>query len=102
MVLPTREVADTIGPIVDELRTLRGLIDQILVVDAASEDGTAKIAAGLGVVLDREKVAQYHERFRALGGYAYDRDPGRPGWYPLIPNHDWADARRPLGSPPLA
>jgi L-alanine-DL-glutamate epimerase-like enolase superfamily enzyme len=26
-----------------------------------------------------------------LGGYPYDRDPGRPGWYPLIPNRDWAD-----------
>ncbi|MEP7208023.1 MAG: enolase C-terminal domain-like protein, partial [Casimicrobiaceae bacterium] len=46
---------------------------------------------GLGVRLDRDKLAQYHEQFRALGGYAYDRDPGRPGWYPLVPNHDWAD-----------
>ncbi len=46
---------------------------------------------GLGVTLDREKLAQYHELWRELGGYPYDRDPGRPGWYPLIPNHDWAD-----------
>jgi glucarate dehydratase len=29
-----------------------------------------------------------------LGGYPYDRDPGRPGWYPLIPNRDWADPTR--------
>src|SRR4030095_3657442 len=40
----------------------------------------------LGVTLDRAKLAQYHELFRELGGYPYDRDPGRPGWYPLIPN----------------
>jgi glucarate dehydratase len=46
---------------------------------------------GLGVTLDRAKLEQYHELFRELGGYPYDRDPGRPGWYPLIPNHDWAD-----------
>lgn len=46
---------------------------------------------GLGVKLDAEKVARYHELYRELGGYAYDRDPGRPGWYPLVPNDRWAD-----------
>jgi glucarate dehydratase len=46
---------------------------------------------GLGVKLDREKFARYHELYKALGGYPYDRDPGRPGWYPLIPNTKWAD-----------
>ena len=48
-------------------------------------------APGLGVKLDREKVARYHALYQELGGYPYDRDPGRPGWYPLIPNGDWAD-----------
>ena len=48
-------------------------------------------APGLGVTLDPEKVARYHELYKELGGYAYDRDPGRPGWYPLVPNSDWAD-----------
>jgi glucarate dehydratase len=46
---------------------------------------------GLGVSLDRAKLAQYHELYRELGGYPYDRDPGRPGWYPTVPNHDWAN-----------
>ncbi len=46
---------------------------------------------GLGVRLDRAKVEQYAELYRELGGYPYDRDPGRPGWYPLLPNTDWAD-----------
>jgi glucarate dehydratase len=49
---------------------------------------------GLGVTLDRAKLAEYHELYRELGGYPYDRDPGRPGWYPTIPNDDWADPGR--------
>jgi len=47
--------------------------------------------AGLGVRLDKAKVEEYAELYRELGGYAYDRDPGRPGWYPLVPNETWAD-----------
>jgi glucosyl-3-phosphoglycerate synthase len=54
VVLPTREVADTIGPIIDQLRTLGRLIDQILVIDAASQDGTADIAAQLGAEVHQE------------------------------------------------
>lgn len=46
---------------------------------------------GLGVKLDREKVAEYSELFKELKGYAYDRDPGRPEWFPLVPNDRWAD-----------
>ncbi|HEY7263256.1 MAG TPA: enolase C-terminal domain-like protein [Trebonia sp.] len=46
---------------------------------------------GLGVSLDKERVARYAELYRELGGYTYDRDPGRPGWYPLVPNDRWAD-----------
>jgi glucarate dehydratase len=46
---------------------------------------------GLGVRLDREKLAEYHELFRRLGPYPYDQDPLRPGWAPLIPNDRWAD-----------
>jgi glucosyl-3-phosphoglycerate synthase len=53
-VLPTREVADTIGPIVRALQSLGGLIDQILVVDADSRDGTAEIAASLGAEVHQE------------------------------------------------
>ena len=46
---------------------------------------------GLGVELDREKLARYHELFRDKGGYPYDRDPGRPGWFAHVPNRAWAD-----------
>jgi glucosyl-3-phosphoglycerate synthase len=54
VVLPTREVADTIGVIVDRLQELAPLIDQILVVDAASGDGSAEIAAAGGADVHQE------------------------------------------------
>jgi glucarate dehydratase len=46
---------------------------------------------GLGVKLDRDKVAEYHELYLRLGSYPYDQDPLRPGWTPTIPNDRWAD-----------
>jgi glucarate dehydratase len=46
---------------------------------------------GLGVRLNRDKLAEYSELYRRLGGYPYDQDPLRPGWTPLIPNDRWAD-----------
>lgn len=48
-------------------------------------------APGLGVKLDRDKVAEYRELYRRLGAYPYDQDPLRPGWIPTIPNDRWAD-----------
>lgn len=48
-------------------------------------------APGLGVTLDRDKLAEYHELFLQLGSYPYDQDPLRPGWAPLVPNQSWAD-----------
>jgi len=57
------------------------------------EDGTIRVpdGPGLGVRLDREKLATYAELYRELGNYAYDQDPARPGWAPLVPNDRWAD-----------
>jgi glucarate dehydratase len=65
------------------------------------EDGAIRVPdlPGLGVRLDREKLAIYEEQYRRLGSYPYDQDPGRPGWTPLIPNDRWADpndAREPF------
>jgi glucosyl-3-phosphoglycerate synthase len=51
LILPTREVAGTIGPILDTVAGLNeryGLVDQVLVVDADSADGTADIARAHG------------------------------------------------------
>jgi glucarate dehydratase len=57
------------------------------------ENGCIRVpdAPGLGVTLDREKLRQYHELYLELGGYPYDRDPGRPEWFALVPNERWAD-----------
>jgi glucarate dehydratase len=48
-------------------------------------------APGLGVHLDRGKLAKYSEMYRRLGPYPYDRDPLRPCWTPTIPNDRWSD-----------
>jgi glucarate dehydratase len=57
------------------------------------EDGAIRVpdGPGLGVRLDRDKLARYAELYRELGPYPYDQDPGRPGWAPLVPNDRWAD-----------
>jgi glucarate dehydratase len=49
------------------------------------------MAPGLGVKLNREKLAEYAELYKKLGGYPYDKDPLRPDWSPIIPNTRWAD-----------
>ena len=46
---------------------------------------------GLGVMLDRAKLAEYAELYKRLGGYPYDKDPLRPDWSPIVPNTRWAD-----------
>jgi glucarate dehydratase len=64
------------------------------------ENGSIAVPTGpgLGVRLDRNKLAEYAALFWKLGGYAYDRDPLRPDWFPTVPNDRWADpadARQP-------
>lgn len=57
------------------------------------EEGAISVprGPGLGVELDHDKVEEYSELYKRLGGYPYDQDPLRPGWTPTIPNHRWAD-----------
>jgi glucosyl-3-phosphoglycerate synthase len=64
LILPAREVATTIGPIAEQAARLRdlGLLDEVLVVDADSRDGSARIAAAAGVW-----VAQQDELSSELG-----------------------------------
>jgi glucosyl-3-phosphoglycerate synthase len=54
--LPARECAETVGPIVTTLAGLReeGAIDEVVVIDAASPDGTAAVAARAGAVVRQE------------------------------------------------
>jgi glucarate dehydratase len=56
--------------------------------------------AGLGVRLDRDRLAEYADLYKRLGSYPYDQDPLRPSWTPTIPNSRWADpadSRQPTG-----
>jgi glucosyl-3-phosphoglycerate synthase len=54
--LPARECAETVGDIVERLSRLReaGAIDEVLVVDAASADGTARAAERAGARVVQE------------------------------------------------
>src|SRR5204862_6314617 len=54
--LPAREVAATIGPILETIAPLEraGLVDEVLVVDAASRDGTAAVASRHGARVQDE------------------------------------------------
>jgi glucosyl-3-phosphoglycerate synthase len=51
LILPTREVAATVGAIAQQAARLHdlGLLDEVLVVDADSRDGSAGIAAAAGL-----------------------------------------------------
>jgi glucosyl-3-phosphoglycerate synthase len=64
LILPAREVAATIGPILDTVARLNersGVIDQVLVIDADSADGTADIARAHGaeVYSENELLPEY-------------------------------------------
>lgn len=64
-------------------------------------DGKIKVpdGPGLGVEIDRDKLNEYAELYKRLGGYSYDQDPLRPNWSPTVPNNRWADPkddRRPV------
>ena len=54
--LPAKECARTVAAIVEQLLQLRqdGVLDEVLVVDAASEDGTAARAAAAGASVRQE------------------------------------------------
>jgi glucosyl-3-phosphoglycerate synthase len=74
VILPAREVAATIGPILDTLIALRrnGVLDEIVVIDAASADGTGSIARRMGV--------QVHQRAELMPELGPSRGKGDAIW----------------------
>src|SRR4051794_16699603 len=77
------------------------LTDDVIEGGLMKYDGgtiTVPTGPGLGVKLDREKVARYAELYRQLGPYPYDQDPARRDWTPIVPNDRWAnpDDARPV------
>ncbi len=83
LILPAREVAGTIGPILDTVASLNertGLVDQILVIDADSADGTADVARAHGaeVYSENELLPEYGPEFAKA---AYRRPFSSEGRY---------------------
>ena len=56
LLLPAREVAATIEPVVEAAAKLKaaGLLDETIVIDAASNDGTAALAERAGIRVEQE------------------------------------------------
>jgi glucosyl-3-phosphoglycerate synthase len=75
--VPAREEARTIGAIVGDLVDLRerGVVDQVMVVDAGSSDGTAEIAAAAG--------AEVHDQSDLLPGFGPCIGKGDAMWRSL-------------------
>ena len=77
--LPARDVADTVGTIVEAVRSewtgTHGLVDQIVVIDSGSSDATARVAAGAGA-----EVFRAHE---ILPGLSPEPGKGEALWKSL-------------------
>jgi len=74
------------------------LLDDVIVGGKLEyRDGAIAVPTGpgLGVQLDRDKLARYAELYKELGGYQYDRDPGRPDWFAIVPEQRWAQPGNP-------
>jgi glucosyl-3-phosphoglycerate synthase len=71
VIVPTKECADTIEAVLGSAVAPfanRGLIDELVVVDAASEDGTAEIAAAAGArVVQQDEIVREHGRTLGKG-----------------------------------
>jgi glucarate dehydratase len=75
------------------------LLDDVIIGGKFTyEDGAIRVpeAPGLGVRLDHDRVDRYAAAYRRLGGYPYDRDPARPGWFATVPNSTWANPEAPF------
>jgi glucosyl-3-phosphoglycerate synthase len=76
LVLPARNEALTIGGVVESGVRLQGtLVDEVVVLDGASTDGTAQIAADLG--------ATVHDDSAVLGDFGRARGKGDALWRAL-------------------
>lgn len=61
--------------------------DDVITEPWTFQAGTFRVptAPGLGVELDRDKVAYYHRRHQERGGVNDFLDPHRPNWVPALP-----------------
>ncbi|MCX7384827.1 MAG: hypothetical protein NT133_26190 [Alphaproteobacteria bacterium] len=62
-------------------------IDDVITEPFVYRDGcmTVPDGPGLGVELDRDKLARYHAAYKKEGGISEFYDPARPNWVPALP-----------------
>ena len=89
MVIPTKQCAETIGGVLREtVEPLRraGLVDQVVVIDAASSDGTAAVASACGAeVLQQDALAPEHGPALGKGDAMWRRWRATDGETGLLP-----------------
>lgn len=56
VVLPARDEEETVGEIVTAVRSLPGLVDQVVVVDSCSSDRTAEVATSAGAEVHAQEA----------------------------------------------
>ena len=62
-------------------------VDDIITEPFVYKNGCMKVpdGPGLGVTLDRDKLARYHAAYKNEGGISEFYDPARPDWVPALP-----------------
>ena len=62
-------------------------LDDLITVPFVYEGGCMRVpdGPGLGVELDRDKLARYHAAYEKEGGISEFYDPARPDWIPALP-----------------
>jgi glucosyl-3-phosphoglycerate synthase len=88
VVLPAREVADTVGPIVERILGLGGLVDQVLVVDADSSDGTGAVALAAGAEVVSEAELGAGDGAVAAGEISHDAATALAAFGPMLGKGD--------------
>jgi glucarate dehydratase len=62
-------------------------VDDLITEPFVYQNGCMKVpdGPGLGVELDRDKLARYHAAYENEGGISEFYDPARPDWVPALP-----------------
>jgi glucarate dehydratase len=62
-------------------------VDDLITAPFVYEGGCMRVpdGPGLGVELDRDKLARYHAAYEKEGGISEFYDPARPDWIPALP-----------------
>ena len=65
-----------------------------MLVNVLRDEQPTHVAVAFDKSRQTFRLAEYAELYKELGGYTYDRDPGRPEWYSVMPERNYADPAR--------